>query len=695
MSIFGTLGGKARSAVAGAMNPVIKECQEALKIAIEAETQNRAEALKDLKFAAGDQWPTMIQTQRELEHRPCLVINKTDSFVRQAVNNMREQRPRFKVHPVTDGADEKTADVIGGLMRHIQTKSRADVAYDTGADFQVRIGWGYWRVAARYVRENSFDQELYVDRVRNPFTVYFDPSSTEPDGRDAEWCIITDRMKKKKFQRKYPKAQWVDFRNVGAGDDLHQWATKDEIRVAEFWRVEKVPDVLCKLSNGKVLYKSQIKANELEAAGLTIFDERDSVRRTIKWYKLTAVEILEEREWPGRWIPVIPVYGAEYDIEGKMIRYGMVRGLQDPQRMYNFWRTAETEVVALAPKAPWLVEENQIEGHEDTWDSANNRSFAYLKYKSVVNDGVQVPPPIRQQPQGMPAAQVNAAMGASEDMKAVAGMFDPALGAPGQETSGTMVRQRQQQSDRSNFHFYDNLCRSVSFTGEVILDLIPHYYDTERVIRIIGEDGVPSSVTLNQKVRNPETMAVEKVLNDVTVGEYDIVIDTGPGYQTKREEASDNMLGLLATPIGQKVAMVADDIIVRQFDWPGADQIADRLAAANPVAGVENALPDDLPDEAKALIAHQSAALQQAQKQIQALTMDQKYRLSATQMKEQGETQRAQMQDQTKRLDVASRDQTAIDVERLQAQVALLLAHLNVGTEAMKLEANAKKAAVE
>lgn len=671
-------------------NQIIKECQESLKVAVEAETQNRAEALQDLKFAAGDQWPTMIQTQRELEHRPCLTINKTDSFVRQAVNNMREQRPRFKVHPVTDGADEKTADVIAGLMRHIQTNSRADVAYDTGADMQVRIGWGYWRVAARYVRENSFDQELYVERVRNPFTVYFDPASTEPDGRDAEWCIITDRMKKKKFQRKYPKAKWVDFRNVGAGDDLHQWAGPDEIRVAEFWRVEKVPDMLWQLSNGEVRYKSQVKAEELEAAGITVVQERDSVRRTVKWYKLTAAEILQEREWPGRWIPVIPVYGAEYEIEGKVIRKGMVRDLQDPQRMYNFWRTAETEVIALAPKAPWLVEESQIEGFEPEWDSANNRSFAYLKYKAVVRDGVQINPPIRQQPQGMPAAQVNAAMGASEDMKAVAGMFDPALGAPGQESSGVMVQRRQQQSDRSNFHFYDNLCRSVSFTGEVILDLIPHYYDTQRVIRIIGEDGVPSSTTLNEKVRDPETQAIQKVLNDVTVGEYDIVIDTGPGYQTKREEASDNMMTMLATPLGEKIAMTADDIIMRQFDWPGADQIADRLAAANPIAGIENELPDDVPDQAKALIAHQAAAIQQMQKQIQQLTMDQKYRLSATQMKEQGDTQRAQMQDSTKRMDVISRDTTARDIEELKGHVALLLAHLEGRKEISAIEAGAK-----
>jgi len=672
------------------MDAIIKECVDNLKIAVEAETQNRAEGILDLKFAAGDQWPSNIQVARELEHRPCLTINKTDAFVRQAVNNMREQRPRIQVHAVSDGADKEKADVIAGLMRHIQVNSNADVAYDTAADFQVRMGWGYWRVASRYVREDSFDQELYIDRVRNPFTVYLDPSSTAPDGSDAEWCIISDRMKKKKFERKYPKAKFVDFSNLGSGDELMDWATDDEVRVAEYFKVEKTPDVLCMLSTGKTVYKSQIKQEDLDTRGITIVHERESVRRRVMWYKMTAKEILAESEWPGRWIPVIPVYGAEYELEGKVIRYGMVRGMQDPQRMYNFWRTAETEIVALAPKAPWIVAEGQLEGKEDTWNSANNKSFAYLEYKPVLlDDGTPVPPPERQQPQAMPQAQVNAAIGASEDMKAVAGMFDPALGAPGQETSGVMVQRRQQQSDRSNFHFYDNLCRSIRHTGKIILDLIPHYYDTQRVIRIIGEDGVPDSVTINQKQMTEQGVIVE-TLNDVTVGQYDIVIDTGPGYQTKRQESADNMLGLLSTPLGEKVASTADDIIMRQFDWPGADQIADRLAAANPIAMAEKKLPDNIPDDVKSLVAQLQGQNQQLQQQLQQAALDHKYRLSVQQMKEQGETQRATMQDQTKRHDVESRDTTARDIEEIKGHVAVLLAHMNDRREIAAVEAAAK-----
>lgn len=676
------------------MNAIINECIENLKLSVEAETQNRAEALKDLKFAAGDQWPTMIQTARELEHRPCLTINKTDNFIRQAVNNMREQRPRVTVHPVSDGADKQKADVIAGLIRHIQVKSKADVAYDTAADLQVRTGLGYFRVDTRYVREDSFDQEIYLSRIRNRFTVYFDPASVEIDGSDAEWAIVTDKMSRKKFQRKHPKAKWVDFRQLGAGDDLSEWATKDEIRVAEYFKLDRIADTLLLLSNGKTVYKSKVDENEMAAAGVSVVNQRDSYRVRLMWYKMTALEILDQRELPGRWIPIIPVYGAEYDIEGKVIRYGMTRGLQDPQRMYNFWRTAETEVVALAPKAPWLVAEGQIEGFEETWNQANNRSFAYLQYKPIVQDGVTVPPPQRLQPQGMPEAQVNAAIGASEDMKAVAGMFDPALGAAGQETSGVMVRRRQAQSDKSNFHFYDNLCWSIRHAGAIILDWIPHYYDTQRVIRIIGEDGTPDSVTINQKVRDQAGM-IQQVLNDVTTGEYDIVMDTGPGYDTKREEAADNMLGVLSTPLGEKIAMTADDIIMRQFDWPGADQIADRLAAANPIAGVESQIPDDVPDQAKALIAHLTAQNKQMQSALQQAELDKKYRLSSEQMKQQGEMQRATMQDQTKRADVQSRDQTAMAIEQLQAQVALLLGGLDMHKEAMRQEGQAKERAVE
>jgi hypothetical protein len=597
---------------------VVEQAKKYMRLAVDADGGNRQAAIDDLEFSYGKQWPAAIELSRQLEQRPCLTINKTDTFVRSVLNNMRQQRPRVKVHPVGSGSDIKTAEVLQGLIRHIEVNSNADLAYDTAADYQVRMGWGYWRVLSKYIADDSFDQELYIERIRNPFSVYFDPSSTSPDGSDAKWCLITERMTRDSFKAQYPNADPLDFQTLGAGDEKALWATRTEIVVAEMYRIVETPDMLCMLNTGAKAYKSDLPKPDIMAmGGLQVVNERHTVRRVVKWSKITARTELETVDLKGKYIPVVPVYGSEMISNGQVMRFGMVRQLKDPARMYNFWRTAETEVIALAPKAPWLMADGQDEGHEDEWANANNKSYSSLKYKPITgDDGQPLPPPQRQQPQSIPAGQVHAAMAASEDLKAVAGMFDPALGAPGNETSGKMVNARQGQSDLSNFHFYDNLTRSISQTGKILLDLIPAYYDTERVVRIIGDDEQPKAVTLNDK------SVVGKILNDMAVGLYDVVMDTGPGYQTKRQEAAAGMLEMLKTELGKQVGQVAGDIVVRQFDIPGIADIADRLAAANPLATLNKMLPEDLPHDAKQFIAKTVAELQKTRQMLQELQQE-------------------------------------------------------------------------
>jgi hypothetical protein len=626
------------------MSEIISEMRRRLNLAREAEGGNRADMLEDLRFSFGEQWPAAMKMARQQEGRPALTINKTDTFVRSVVNNMRAARPRIRVHPVSDGADVKKADVIEGLIRHIEVNSNADLAYDTGAEYQTRAGEGYWRVASRYVADDSFDQELYIDRIRNPFTVYMDPSATMPDGSDADWCILTSSMKKSAFRKKYPRAKVADVNDLGPGDDKAVWASAEEVIVAEYYRFEDREDELWLLSTGDKVLKSRSPMTEhdlLVTYNARVVHRRPTTSRQLKWSLCTAVEELDERELPGKYIPVIRVVGAEMIEDGKVIRFGMVRQLKDPQRMYNYWRTQETEFVALAPLAPWLMAEGQDEGYEDEWRNANRKSYSRLKYKPVLGeDQQQLPPPQRLAPQQIPAASVNAAMAASDDLKAVAGMFDPALGAEGNETSGTMVRARQGQSDMSNYHFYDNLTRAIRHTGVVILDLIPHYYDTQRVIRILGIDGVPQTVTINEKQRD-QMGAIQQVLNDVTVGCYDVVMDTGPGYQTKRQENSEMLLGLLKTM--PQVAQTAGDLVVRQMDFEAAQDVADRLAAANPLAMAEKKLPDDLPDDVKAFIAHLMGANQQMQQALQQAELEKKYRMGVEQLRQQGKLQSDQL----------------------------------------------------
>jgi hypothetical protein len=663
------------------VSPVAIRATECMNLSIEADSGNREKMLHDLKFSHGDQWPDEVKMQRQLDKRPCLTINKTDAFIRAVVNNMRQQRPRIKVHPVGDGADQKKAELYEGIIRHIEVNSNADVAYDVAADNQVRIGIGYFRIIPQYIDERSFDQELFIHQVKNPFSVYFDPSSQQPDGLDANWCVITDRIRKSEFKLRWPNASDQDFSPSGEGDNQAAWSTKEETMIAEFLRFEEKADVLFKLANGQTLFKSDAPEGKKVGDFLgdsIIIDARSSIKRVLKWSMVTKTQELECRELPWKYLGVIPIYGAEMLQDGKIFRFGMVRHLVDPQCMYNFWRTQETEFVALAPKAPWLIAEGQIENHEDEWATANIKNHNTLTYKAVTDDnGNVLPPPQRMQPQAVPAASVNAAMAASEDLKAVAGMFDPALGAPGQETSGDMVARRQQQSELSNYHFYDNLTRSLRAAGVVLLDLIKIYYSGERVIRIIGADGNPDMITINQQT-------VDEILNDVSVGRYDVVMETGPGYNTKREEAAEKMLQMLS--VMPELGQIAGDLIVGQMDWPGAEQLTERLKMANPLAQMQGSVPEDIDPKARPIVAQLLGKVNNLQKQVEALSQEKMAKLFGVKeretlvtdremMKEAAATQRNREDNQTWMHDTELRMKTDMAQTLIDAETNLKIHH--------------------
>ena len=615
-------------------NSKINEAIKFWRLVNDADSTNRAEALMDVKFAAGDQWPVEIQNSRNLESRPCLTINKIDAYIRQVTNQQRMQRPRIKVHPVNNLADYKIAQVIEGITRHIEVNSNADTAYDTAFDYAVRMGWGYWRVNTRYVSESSFDQEIYIDTIDNPFTVYFDPNSILPDGSDAERCLITTVMDKKIFREMYPGADdGANFQQRSTGDDTASWITKEDIRVAEFFYIERERAKLYLLSDGTSGFAdSDNFFARVEAAGLTVVDERDSFRKAVKWIKCTAMEVLEEKTMAGKYIPVVPCYGAQVIVDDKRKKYGLVRFAKDPQRMYNFWRTAMTESVALAPKAKWLLAEGQDEGHENEWAMANIKSTPVLRYKQKDIEGVPAPVPTRLQPEAPPTGIMEAAGAISADLQMVLGVLDPNQ-LPSGNISGKALAGQQNQVDMSNFHFYDNMTRSIRHTGKIILDLIPKIYDTERVMRIIGSDGQPDMTTINQ------ANEIGEVLNDVTVGEYDVVMDTGPGFQTKRQQAVESMMPLLTG--NAELFNIAGDLVFRNMDFPGADVIADRLAAMNPMAQIDE--KSDIPPEIQMRLAQSQQAIEQLQQQLQAAGLEINNRMQVAQIKEEGATKRKLM----------------------------------------------------
>jgi hypothetical protein len=497
------------------------------------------------------------------------------------------------------------------------------------------MGWGYWRVNTRYVSETSFDQEIYIDTIDNPFTVYFDPNSILPDGSDAEKCLITTVMDKKIFRENYPGADdGANFQQRSTGDDTASWITKEDIRVAEYFWIERERAKLYLLSDGTSGFAdSDNFFARVEAAGLTVVDERDSFRKAVKWIKCTAMEVLEEKTWAGKYIPVVPCYGAQVIVDDKRKKYGLVRFAKDPQRMYNFWRTSMTESVALAPKAKWLLAEGQDEGHENEWAMANIKSTPVLRYKQKDIEGQPAPVPQRLQPEPPPQGIMEAAGAISADLQMVLGVLDPNQ-LPSGNISGKALAGQQNQVDLSNFHFYDNMTRSIRQTGKIILDLIPHIYDTQRVMRIIGSDGQPDMTTIN------EQSEIGEVLNDVTVGEYDVVMDTGPGFQTKRQQAVESMMPLISG--NAELFNIAGDLVFRNMDFPGADVIADRLAAMNPMAQLDE--KSDIPPQAQMELAQSKQMIQQLQQQLQAAGLEINNRMQVAQIKEEGATKRKLME---------------------------------------------------
>lgn len=668
-------------------DPRIDAAMKFLRLASDADSNNRMEALEDLKFAAGDQWPVEIQNSRNLEARPCLTINKIDSYVRQVTNQQRQQRPRIKVHPVNNEADLKIAKVFEGITRHIEVNSNADTAYDNAFDYAVRMGWGYWRVETDYVREDSFDQEIYIRPIHNPFTVYFDPNSVEPDGSDAEQCLVTEVIPKATFREMYPDADdGSGFTLRATGDSSAEWVMKEDIRIAEYFHIERKATTLVLLSDGTKLYKEDLPdADMMLAAGVTIISERKTYKKVIKWCKVTSMQVLEEGEWIGSYIPVIPVYGAQLTVEDKRKKFGLVRHAKDPQRMYNFWRTSQTESIALAPKAKWLLAEGQDEGHENEWAQANIKSAPVLRYKQTDIEGRVAPQPTRLQPEAPPQGIMEAASSINNDLQAVLGIFDPNQ-MPSGNISGKALNGQQQQIDLSNYHFYDNLTRSIKHTGKIILDLIPKIYDSERVMRIIGDDGQPDMVTINQRD------AVGSILNDVTVGEYDIVMDTGPGYQSKRIQAVEAMMPLMAK---DELFKIAGDLVFRNMDFPGADIIADRLAASNPLAQIDDKSP--IPPQVQMQLAQSKQVIEQQQQQLQAMQLEINNRGQVAQIREDGATKRKLMEVTSKAhntetmAEVKVNDQntraiTSQNKTEIDAIVQLLLHHMDTSRLTAEIE---------
>jgi Phage P22-like portal protein len=558
----------------------LKEGREAFELSAEVESDNRRYYEEDVRFARlEEQWPEQIRRQRDLDGRPCLTINLLTAFTRQVVNDARQNKPAIKVHPADDNADPETAEVINGIIRNIEYTSNADVAYDTSLECAVSGGFGYFTIDTEYACDDAFDLDLKINTVVNPLTIYGDPYSTACDSADWNDAFQTEMLSRKAFERRFKGADpidWDDYDRLESG-----WATgrgdEQEVRVAKWWRREKVARKIVKMSDGQVLSEEDVRQflPVLQSQGIEVVGERDTESYKVSWTLMSGAEELDKGNWAGRYIPIVPVYGDVVHLDGKRHLRSMIRGAKDSQRMYNFQRTASTEMLALAPKAPFIGPKGAFDTDAEKWSNANNASYSFIEYDGQV-------PPQRQMFAPPASGAIQEALNASNDIKAILGMYGSSLGeADAKEASGRAILARQREGDVSTFHYVDNLARAIRHAGRILIDLIPSVYNDARVLRIMGEDGKPKNVTINKPYEADEIdevtetkIAVEK-MHDLTVGKYDLVVEAGPSYSTKREEAATQMLEMIrAQPA---LAPVIGDLLAKNLDWAEADEIGKRL----------------------------------------------------------------------------------------------------------------------
>lgn len=558
------------------MDDIAKEARDALQMSYEFDRENRLLAVEDFKFAAGFQWGDAAKIDRA--GRPMITINRSSQFVRQVSNPIRQNMPIIKVEPDRDDQSDM-AEIANGMLRRIQYNSSASHIYANAVEHMVICGIGYFRVVHDYIDQDGFDQEVLIKRIFNPLSVYPDPSAMEPARDSMGWCLVSELLPLKTFKERYPGKATTGLEQSDSASAI-SWGSADYVRIAEYWRRREVKKTIALLRDGSVhemTDNGSRQSRDLIGSGL-IVSTRDITSHKVEMIKVSGAEQLEETyECPSRWIPIVPVIGTEIPLDKSIYRHGLLRFQREPQQLHNYFMSVAAETLGQQPKSPYLVTPEQIKNYKSLWDNASKTPTPYLMY----NPDSRVPggKPERVAPPPVPTGLIQMAQMLSDDMKATTGIYDASLGARSNETSGIAISQRTEQGNQATFHFIDNLEHSLEHAGRIILDMIPNVYDAERTLRLVGEDDTESTVTINKPLfRFGETEFKHNDVRDMKFQSVRVVL--GPNYASRRVEAVKMLTQLVqAFP---NVGAVGADIIVKNMDFDGAEQLAERLRAILP-----------------------------------------------------------------------------------------------------------------
>jgi hypothetical protein len=610
-----------------AKQDILQQAKENYADAQDFVREQNARFREDLRFsnpAAPEQWDAYAVKARK--GRPMLTLDRTNQFISQIVNDARQNKPSIQVLPADSQADPDVAQRLNGIIRHIEYTSRAGIAYDCAIELSARVGQGWLRVLPKIVRPDTNEQEIIIQRVHDPMSICLDPNSVEPDGSDAMWGFAESVLTKKAFEKSYPKAKHASWDSDG-------WFSEDGVKIAEYFKVTEAKSNRLAIEGpdgGRMTVSEDEYWTLAQQIGFKppVQDKFTAVKREVKWCKMTGAEILEETTFPSEWVPLIPVLGYELWVEGKRYLCGMVRRLMDGQRLHNYEMSALTETLMAQPKAPFIMSARAMDGHEDEWQALNQGNPAALTYNDVDDAGVPINAPTRLSPPLFPSAYASGAQLAVNEMEASVGMYKSNLGQQSNAVSGRAKLADQREGDTANFHYIDNLRRSMEHMGRIIVGMIPVVYDTRRQAKILGEDGEQSQVEIDPGMEQAVRKQGGKVVAiNPSVGAYDVRVKIGPSYSSMRTEASQRLVEISQGNPALGAALAP--LLVKLNDMPEADKIskvAIALLPPNVQAVYAEDEQDDIPpavkmqlDSQKQQIEQLTATLQQAGAMVQDL----------------------------------------------------------------------------
>lgn len=642
----------------------LAKMRKRFKAADEAETLDRVAAIEAIEFYYGHQWADEIERQRRADGRPCFTLNKLPAIVRQVLNEELQNPPSIEIAPEGDGADDDTAEAQQGLAKHVETHSQAELAYGNAYLYLVLGGFASWRVEHDYLPK-SFDQELFIKPIWNPFSVYWDPAALEPDKSDAKFCFVVLDLSTEEHNAQYPDSELAGLKSFeGLSDRAPGWLSKDGCRVVEYYYVEESRETLVKLLDGRVVWDDDMPAGARIATG----DDgkpvrRKETRRRVYCAHSNGVEWLRKpEELPTDDIPIITVLGERLLVDGQFRVKGMVFDLVEAQRMFNYNSSAIAETMALGSKANWLATVEQIEPFMELWRQANTRNVAVLPYHNL--PGVAPPSKISTEPpiQGMSAAR----MQSESDLRSISGVYDATAqsAASGSPESGKAILARRWQSTTGNVNWAKHLAIGVKRTADILLKLFPVIYDTGRVMRIIGKDRQQKQIVVHGG--RPETVpgflpdGVQNVI-DLSAGRHSSTVSINKNYDSQQQETVQMMLSLVE--INPALAPILGDLIVGEMNFPNKQAFVDRLQKALPPGLQDQKNPQD-PNQLQATNAQLMQSNQKLMAQVQQLSQMVQMKTVEGQSRERVE----QMKLRAVQISSAAR----MEAERVKAQAAVI-----------------------